>query len=161
MRPNRYTSPTAHIPSTANAAYRIMKAYIYSSELSFGMFEFRPLVLQGSNTSNNMPHWKCLRCGPQLHKCVTWIKWTLKKVPTTKRSIRTWWQLQNCNNDLCPVVSFPSTEDTNVSDDGANKIQKWVSPRKLNDKALPKVQRTQGIECFDPINTFSSKQKLQ
>ena len=28
-------------------------------------------------------------------------------------------------------------------------------------KKLPKAQRTHGIACFDSINTFSSKQKLQ
>ena len=29
------------------------------------------------------------------------------------------------------------------------------------NKTLPKAQRTQGIEHFESINTFSSKQKLQ
>ena len=30
-----------------------------------------------------------------------------------------------------------------------------------NKYTLPKAQRTQGIEYFDSINTFSSKQKFQ
>ena len=31
----------------------------------------------------------------------------------------------------------------------------------LNTKTLPTAQGTQGIECFDSINTFCSKEKLQ
>ena len=105
--------------------------------------------LQRSSTSKNMSHRKCLRCGPQFHKCVTWIKWTLNKVPTTKRSIRTWWQLQNCNNDLCPVVSFPSTEDTNVSDGGAKT--KCKSDPHPENSAIKHWQRHNGSKVLSAL----------
>ena len=58
-------------------------------------------------------------------------------------------QIQD-NQHLCFYASFAIICSINTSPIGPESY-----------KALPKAQRTQGIEYFDSFNTFSSMQKLQ
>ena len=118
------------------------------------------LMLQGSSTSKNMPHWlKVLKMWSSVPQVCHMDKMDMEQSAHDKTVHKNMMTIAKLQQWLVSGGFFSKHWGHKcIWWWSQNKMQKWPSTRKLSNKTLPKAQRIQGIEWIDSTNTFSSKQ---